>query len=327
MFGASATVSLLKGISTPVAPLPVKQACWGRRKGKEKSYQRPGPLGQNLLSMPSSSKMSPDPPRGLSVTPSLVGTPLHGYTLAVTATHSSAQPCSPLHGSEVYPPKITCLYPGEYCFLSRELGWHLWHFLGVSCWWWDLSQLMWCVSAARPFWVTNPRLDIQDTNPLLQELCQPNTWSFFFLRLWSGFVVVQKLFSQHSFPARQQSSYWDQSVMKDRKCNTAFIWKFFIHLCVFLQGGKPPKVQLEQPPSSAVPIVSIGAALTPVPVPRALRQGPPPQQGRAPSPVYQALKRVLLVKITSPWVSLNNGLHYFTGLLLPIWELSDNASK
>lgn len=168
----------------------------------------------------------------------------------------------------------SCLYPGEHCFLRRELGWHLWHLLGVSCWWWGLSQLMQCVSAARPFWVTNPRLDIQDANPSLQDLCQPDTWSFFFLRLWSGFVVVWKLFSQHSFPARQQSSYWDQSVRKERKCNAAFIWKFYIHLCVLLQGGKPPKVQLEQPPSSAVPIGILGAALTPVPVPRPLRQGP-----------------------------------------------------
>lgn len=268
--------------------------------------------------MPSSANGSSDPPWILSMMPSLVGTPLHGYTLAGTATHSSAQPGSPLHGSEVYPPHITCLYPGEHCFLRRELGWHLWHLLGVSCWWWGLSQLMRCVSAARPFWVTNPRLDIQDANPSLQDLCQPDTWSFFFLRLWSGFVVVWKLFSQHSFPARQQSSYWDQSVSKERKCNAAFIWKFYIHLCMFLQGGKPPKVQLEQPPSSAVPIGILGAALTPVPVPRPLRQCPPPQQGRAPSPIYQALKLVLPVEITSPWVSLDYGLHCLMGLLLPI---------
>lgn len=51
---------------------------------------------------------------------------------------------------------------------------------------------------------------------------------------------------------------------------------------------------------------------------QASQAGPTPQQGRAPSSIYQAIKLVLPVEITSPWVSLDYGLHCFTGLLLPI---------
>ena len=67
-------------------------------------------------------------------------------------------------------------------------------------------------------------------------------------------MVIQKLFSQHSFPARQESNYWDQgwSVKKDRNHTFAFIWKLYVHLFAFLQGGKYLKIHLEEPASSAV---------------------------------------------------------------------------
>lgn len=88
------------------------------------------------------------------------------------------------------------------------------------------------------------------------KLCQLDTRSFSFLELWSGFAVVQKLFSQHSFPARQRSSYRDPgwSVKTDRNCTFALIWKLYAPLFVFPQGGKCLKIHSEEPPSSAVPI-------------------------------------------------------------------------
>lgn len=122
-----------------------------------------------------------------------------------------------------------------------------------------------CVSTVSPVWVTNPRLDIQDANPSLQELCQLDTRSFFLLKLWSGFAVVQKLFSQRSFPAGQQSSYWDQrwNVKKDRNYTFAFIWKLHVHLFVFPQGGKRLKIHLEKPPPSVVPILNFECGADP----------------------------------------------------------------
>lgn len=136
------------------------------------------PLGQSLVSVPSPSKRSP---RSSWAVWCLFMVP-PGCGLAVTATRSSAQPCSLLPASDPFISKKT-----PRTFIRENIiqlaekqadacGSPSW----VGAWWWFLSRPLQCVGTGSPARVPHPKLGAQDANPSLQELCQLDTQSFFF---------------------------------------------------------------------------------------------------------------------------------------------------
>lgn len=252
-------------------PVAVWQTCWGRRRRerfeqiKIKSCSIPlgtAPLGADLSFHAHLSQMEPS-----WAVWYLFLVPL-GYTSLLSSAFLPAPWIWPsYHHASL---SMSLLHLAEK--RADACGSPLW----VSCWQRFLSQLLQCVSTASPVWVTNPRLAVQDANPSLQELCQLDTQTFFFLKLWSGFAVIQKPFSQHSFPAKQRSSYWDQGWSIDESRNCTFTLTSFgnyTFICLYsCKVGIVSKFAWKSHHLQLLPSWTLSAALPPASVPTPVGQ-------------------------------------------------------